>query len=406
MKEKDDRSVTVIPSQISPFQPSAKIRVCAYVRVSTVHGGQKNSMENQEEYFTRKLSQNPGYEFLGVYTDFGVPGSKENRPGFDAMIKKARDGELDLVFTKSISRFARNTLLLLSMLRELKVLGVGVYFEEQNINTLGEEGELLISVLGSIAEEERKSVCQNIRQANQQRYKSGNPPRISKVPYGYTKDKDRNLIIDEKQAKVVRRIYVMYLSGISGNKIAKILNDENVPTFTKEPWSSGRILRMLSNEKYKGDLLMQKGYVDDFGKQQVNRGQRPKYLMRDHHPAIIPKDMWEKAVELKKQRKPKVYPFSSKLLCHRCGAVLIRCIHNGGYVSWICGACLQKGIAKCVGARITESVLLSLTKGMTIDEKMILLEVGNANKRSRKTKANYRLIPEREYNWGKRDEDF
>lgn len=398
--EKDKR-IRVIETEKNLFELPAKTRVCAYVRVSTIHEGQRNSMDNQEEYFVRMLSQNPAYEFIGVFSDFGIPGSKESRPGFDAMIKKAREGELDLVFTKSISRFARNTLMLLSTVRELAALGVGVYFEEQNINTLNKEGELLLAVLAGIAEEERKSVSQNIRQANQHRYKSGKPYPSAKLPYGYLKGKNKELIINEEQAAVIRRIFDMYIGGMSACRIEKILNEEKVPTLTDEPWFSHRILRIISNEKYAGDILMQKSYIGDTGKQIINKGQRPKYLLHDSHPAIVPREIWEQAVERRKKRMPKIYPFTRLLLCHRCGAVLTRHMQAGGNISWVCSTYLVKGIANCEGARITESVLLALTKGMKIEEKMVLMEVGNLGKRYTKTKANYRLIPAAEYFKGK-----
>ena len=168
-----DKKITEITRKYNPFIPPTRLRVCAYVRVSTEHEGQLNSLQNQTEYYERLLGSNPTYEYCGIFSDAAVSGAKEERPGFRAMLKKASAGEIDLIFTKSISRFARNTLMLLKYVRELKEAGVGIIFEEQNINTLDAEGELMLTVLAAIAEEERRSVCSNVQWAMQNKFKRG-----------------------------------------------------------------------------------------------------------------------------------------------------------------------------------------------------------------------------------------
>jgi site-specific DNA recombinase len=252
------RNITEITRRQLPLLIPARLKVCAYVRVSTDHREQLNSLENQTQYYKHLISSNPDYEYCGIYSDAGISGAKENRPGFLAMMEKAKNNEIDLIITKSISRFARNTLMLLKYVRELRDMGVGIIFEEERVNTLKSEGELLLTVLAAVAEEERKSVRGNVRWAMENKCKRGEVMVDANRLLGYDKDAQGNLVINEGQAAIVRQIYRLYLKGISGYKIARILNDQNIPTYTKKPWSSQRILRIIGNEKYMGDCLMQK----------------------------------------------------------------------------------------------------------------------------------------------------
>ena len=355
----DIRIVKKMLPGIPPTLVASKLKVCAYVRVSTGHSEQLNSLQNQTAYYEQKLRTNPEYEFCGVFSDSGISGVKENRPGFMSMIGKAKSREIDLIFTKSISRFARNTVLLLRYVRELKDIGVGVVFEEQKLNTLSADGELMLTVLAAIAEEERKSVCTNIRWTMQSRFKRGEVLVDTNRLLGYDKDENGRLVLNKEQAKIVRRIYKMYLDGESANSIAGQFNEQGVPTYTGKPWSSERILSIISNEKYMGDCKLQKSFVNDNGRQVINQGQRPQYYVRFDHEPIVSRRRWDAAQKIREHRKKKVYPYSSLLRCSYCGTVLIRVIEERGKrVDWVCETYLKKTKAACKGIRIPEETLI------------------------------------------------
>lgn len=291
----------ITPSKIAKVDK--RLRVCAYVRVSTDNEKQMHSLENQTTYYNRIITSNPEYHFCGIFSDAGISGAKENRAGFLSMLESAKNGEVDLILTKSISRFARNTELLLKTVRELKTLGVGVIFEEQNINTLTSDGELMLTVLASIAEEERKAVSGNIKWSIRKCYERGNPLLNVDKLLGYDKDPNGNLIINEEQAKVVRLIFKRYLEGVSAYNLARELNGNAIPTYYNKPWSAQRILRIISNEKYMGACLMQKSYVNEYGRQVKNHGEYDKFYVENHHPPIIDKEQWQQAQAIRDNRK-------------------------------------------------------------------------------------------------------
>lgn len=391
------RTITEISLRPKPLFIPARLKVCAYVRVSTDHREQLNSLTNQTQYYERLISSNPDYEYRGIFSDAGISGAKENRPGFLAMMEKARNGEIDLIITKSISRFARNTLLLLKNVRELRDIGVGVIFEEERVNTLKSEGELLLTVLAAIAEEERKSVRSNVRWAMQNKCKRGEVLVDANRLLGYDKDEKGSLIINEEQAAIVRQIFKLYLNGISGYKIAQMLNDQNVPTYTNKPWSSQRILRIIANEKYVGDCLMQKSFVADNGRQIINRGQKAKYYIENNHPAIIDRKDWEAAQQIRESRRKKTYTLSSMLRCPFCGASLIRVVHERQWVSWICATYLHQGKAACQGMRITDGILQELAKDQPITEPMVVEGVIYGKGRKKRSQEDFHLIPAAQY---------
>ena len=388
-----------MPIKKNSFLTSSKLKACAYVRVSTNHIGQMNSLQNQTEYYERLLRSNSGYEYCGIYSDAGISGAKEVRPGFQTMIEKAKAGEINLIITKSISRFARNTIMLLQYVRELKDAGVGVIFEEQKINTLSSEGELLLTVLAAIAEEERKSVCSNVRWAMQNKFKRGEVMVDTNRLLGYDKDENGRLVVNKSQAKIIRLIYKQYLNGVSAYKIAKEFNNQGVSTYTNMPWSSCRILSIISNEKNMGDCLMQKCFVSDNGREEINKGQRAQYYVKNDHPAIIGRKRWEAAREIRESRKKKNYPFSSLLRCPYCNSTLVRFLQEGKRVDWICSNYLYRTKATCEGIRVPEETLLRITEGlMPITETMVVLEEEHGKKVAKKrTEKNFRLIPAAEY---------
>ena len=311
---------------------SKKKRVCAYIRVSSDKEAQLDSLENQEAYFIRKYAQETGCEFVGIYSDVGISGTSEKRPAFQEMLNACMCGEIDLIHTKSISRFARNTVTVLEVSRQLKSLGIGIYFEEQDINTMSAEGELMLTVLASFAQEESYNISENQKWAIQKKFARGDVMINTNRFLGYDKDKDGNLIINEKEAEIVRMIFRMYLGGDGTFRIAKKLNELGIPTVTGKQWHETTIRGMLKNEKYKGDCLLQKYYVPKVGGATVaNDGKVKSYYITGNHEAIIPKEEWDAVQRLRKERAEERnidtkntqkfknrYPLSGKLICPYC----------------------------------------------------------------------------------------
>jgi site-specific DNA recombinase len=387
--------------EIGPSKSSAMFttkRACAYVRVSTDSEKQLLSLQNQTEYYEQLIKEHPEYTFYGIYSDAGVSGAKANRPGFTAMLETARNGEVDVIFTKSISRFARNTLLMLESVRELRSLGVGVIFEEQGIDTLTADGDFMLTILASIAEEERRSVCENVRIALRNRAKLGSANVQIERLLGYHRDEKGNIAVNEKEAKIIRKIYRLYISGMTQEQIAEYLNRNKYPPYATPgvPWDYHQVGRVLYNEKYAGDCVRLKYYNTDDGKSHVNRGELPMVYIRDNHAPIISRRDWEKAqARLAEHRKP-VRPYTGMLKCPHCGASLHR--HSRNYsadVDWVCATLLVKGKAACAGVRIPEEALEGLAAGMLpLAEPLIVLENYDDKKsRRRKTEKDFRLIP-------------
>ena len=387
-----ERQIRVVPARnLQGYGLSQPKRACAYVRVSTGHSAQMHSLENQVEYYERKIKANPGYAFCGIYSDAGISGSREDRLGFLAMMEAARAGLVDIILTKSISRFARNTELLLRSVRELRYLGVGVMFEEQRINTLRAEGELLLTVLASIAEEERRSVCKNIQWSIRTGYKRGKPSNAIQRLYGFRKGADGRIEIDPEQAAVIQRIYRLYLLGETPPQIARILNDEKVPRDIAHPWSGQNLLRILGNERYAGDCLLQKSFVAETGRQVCNKGQMDKYYVREHHPAIISREDWEAAQRIRETRKTKRYPLTGLLKCSRCGASLIRCAANTKRVTWVCATYLHHRKIACAGTKLPDHIAQVYYKMNPITEPIIVQEADDARSAKKKTPEHYRF---------------
>ena len=242
----------------------------------------------------------------GIYADEGISGtSTKKRDQFNKMIEDCKAGKIDMIITKSISRFARNTLDCLTFVRLLKDLGIGVIFEKENINSLDTKGEVLLSILSSLAQDESRSISENSTWGIRRRFEQGKL-HINHVKFlGYDKDVNGNLVINAKQAKTVRRIYTDFLNGKGANRIARELEKDRVPNWNgKAKWYESSIRKMLTNEKYKGEALLQKTYTVDFlsKKRAENTGQVPQYYVEESHPAIIDKDMWE-AVQLEMERR-------------------------------------------------------------------------------------------------------
>lgn len=329
------RAVTVIPATTGRFSPlttgaATLKRVAAYARVSTDNDEQLSSFDAQRDYYTRHIQSNPAWTFVEVYTDEGISAtSTKKRDGFNRMISDALNGKIDLIITKSVSRFARNTVDTLTTVRQLKEKGVEVYFEKENIYTLDSKGELLITIMSSLAQEESRSISENVTWGHRKRFADGKVM----LPYGrflgYEKGEDGLPKIVEKEAAVVRLIYKLFLEGKTHSGIARYLTADGIPTPSrKDVWQSSTVTSILQNEKYKGDAMLQKTFTVDFltKKKKVNEGEIPQYYVENSHPSIITPEVFDLTQhELKKRKSVKGYKtgggcFSGKIICGECGS--------------------------------------------------------------------------------------
>ena len=294
-------AVRIIPAQQvarrNGVETQKKLRVAAYCRVSTDGEDQETSYEAQVTHYTDYISNHEGWELAGVFADEGISGtSTAKREQFNKMIEACENGEVDMVITKSISRWARNTLDSLNYIRKLKALGIGVVFEKENIDTLGASGELLITIMSSLAQQESQSISQNVRLGIQYSFQQGRPMLCHTRFLGYTKNRgDKALTIVPEEAEIVRSIFRDYLEGYSIGEIVKKLENRGI----KAPgggdrWPHHTVSSMLQNEKFAGDLLLQKSYTEDFltRKSVKNEGQFPQYYVENAHPPIVPKEVF------------------------------------------------------------------------------------------------------------------
>ncbi|MCD7712682.1 MAG: recombinase family protein [Firmicutes bacterium] len=328
------KRVTIIPATISrytavPINSKKKRRVAAYARVSTDHEEQLTSYEAQVDYYTNYIKGRDDWEFVSVYADEGITGcNTKRREGFNTMVSDALAGRIDLIITKSVSRFARNTVDSLTTIRKLKEHNIECFFEKENIWTFDGKGELLLTIMSSLAQEESRSISENCTWGQRKRMADG---KVS-VPFGsflgYDRGKDGNLVVNEEQAKVVRLIYKLFLDGLTAYAIASKLTKRGIKTPTgRDKWNMSTVQSILTNEKYKGDALLQKTYTTDFltKKSKVNEGEIPQYYVEGNHEAIIePKIFDYVQMEMARrsqssQRYSGVSVFSSKIKCGECG---------------------------------------------------------------------------------------
>lgn len=304
------KNVAIIPAKVihdNRIRPEHKeLRVAAYCRVSTTLEAQEGSYEAQVAYYRDKIQENPNWKNAGIYADDGKSATNtKKRDDFNAMIDDCMAGKIDMVLTKSVSRFARNTVDSLQTIRKLKEKNIAILFEKENINTLDGSGELLITILSSQAQEESRNLSENTKWGITRRFENGIVSVNHKKFMGYTKDDKGNLVIVPEEAEIVRRIFRMYLEGSSLVQITRTLEADKIKTVTgKDKWNSSVISRMLINEKYMGDALLQKTYTVDFlSKKRVkNDGIVPQYYIEDNHEAIIPKELFYKVQEERARR--------------------------------------------------------------------------------------------------------
>ena len=312
-----------------------KRRVAAYARVSTLDEEQLNSYENQITYYTNYIKSHPDWEFVEVYSDEGISGlNTKRRLGFKRMIRDARNGKIDLIITKSISRFARNTVDSLSITRYLKNMGVEVYFEKENIHTFDPKGEFLLSILSSIAQEESRSISANVTWGMRKNMQNGKVSMAYSNFLGYRKGADGRPEVDPEEARIIRQIYSLYLEGKTLREICRILIRNKVRTPSgKLKWSTHVVSSILRNEKYTGNALLQKSYTSDFINKKLvkNDGTIPQYYVENSHPAIIAQETFDLVQEEYAKRNKKEAKdsggrhnhsvFDKKLYCGDCGSI-------------------------------------------------------------------------------------
>lgn len=380
------RSITVIPARqssatdASSDQNVQKLRMAAYCRVSTNQEEQLLSYENQLNYYTGYINNNPLYQFAGIYADEGISGTNtKKRDEFNKMIADCRSGKIDMIITKSISRFARNTLDCLNYVRELKDLGIGIIFEKENINTLDAKGEVLLTILSSLAQDESRSISENSTWGIRRRFEKGQHKMSTKRFLGYDTDEDGKLVINRKQAAIVKRLYFEYLSGKTVDYIKRIFEREGVVNWDgSTKWQAKTLQSMLENEKYKGDAILQKSYTVDFltKKRVLNQGEIQKFYIEDDHEAIIEPWIWE-CVQLEIERRKRYLeehgtnsfsnnteknPFASKIVCGECNKVFTRkgWRSSTGEIRkiWQCSERYKvKGVMGCANRHVEESAL-------------------------------------------------
>ena len=377
-----EKNITVIPARKRVGSTAAKekvkkLRVAAYCRVSTETEEQNSSYEVQVAHYTEFIKKNAEWEFAGIFADDGISGTNtKKREEFNRMIDECMEGNIDLVITKSISRFARNTLDCLKYIRQLKDKNISVFFEKENINTMDAKGEVLLTIMASLAQQESQSLSQNVKLGLQYRYQQGKVQVNHNRFMGYTKDEEGNLIIVPEEAEIIKRIYREYLEGKSLAGIGRDLEKDGILTAAGKPrWRPETIKKILLNEKYIGDALLQKTFTVDFltKKRVKNEGHVPQYYVENSHEAIIPKELFLQAQE-ELHRRNNIYTgadknkrlYSSKYalstitFCGDCGDIYRRVywnIRGRKEFVWRCVTRIEQGPETCKNRTVKEGDL-------------------------------------------------
>ena len=369
----NDMRIVVIPakSREEIRQAERLLRVAAYCRVSTDQEEQESSYEAQISYYTDKIEKNAEWQMAGIFADEGITGTQaKKRPEFLKMIRKCRERKIDLILTKSLSRFARNTVDSLKYIRELKALGIAIVFEKENINTLETDTEMMLTIMSCFAQAESESISKNVSWGIRQSFKNGNVPMQYARLLGYRKGDDDKPEIVPEEAEIVKEIYRLYLDGMSLNMIVDRLNEKGLTTKgSNSPYRKEVVQRILTNEKYTGDALLQKTYVTDCitKKTRKNNGELPMYLVKNHHEPIISRADFNRVQEEMARRSAKQsiaekltkteqgkysakYALSELLICGECGSHYRRVTWTAkGFkeIKWRCISRIQYGKKKC-----------------------------------------------------------
>lgn len=351
--------------------------------MSTDQEEQLSSYENQVRYYTELIGSKPEYELADIYADEGISGTNtKKREDFNRMIADCRAGKIDMIITKSISRFARNTLDCLNYVRELKELGIGIVFEKENIDTLDSKGEVLLTILSSLAQDESRSISENCTWGIRRRFEQGKHKMSTKRFLGYDYDENEHLVVNKQQAKIVVRLYEEFLSGKTVDYIARIFTAEKLKSWDGNcNWVPSTLDSMLRNEKYMGDTILQKSYTVDFlsKKRVINDGTIQKFHIEEDHEAIIPPDMW-RAVQMEIERRDayikahknnaygqrsEVNPLFGKIICGDCDSTYSRVkskSRDGREIrKWRCGSCNKvNGRKVCYNRYVAEEAFMKL----------------------------------------------
>ena len=366
-------AVRIIPAQQvarrSGIEEKKTIRVAAYARVSTDEEAQETSYEAQVQHYTNYINSHEDWELVGIFADDGISGtSTAKREQFNKMIQACENGEVDMIITKSISRWARNTLDSLNYIRKLKALGIRILFEKENIDTMGTSGELLVTIMSSLAQQESQSISQNVRMGMQYGFQQGKPMLCHTRFMGYTKKKgDKSLTIVPEEAENVRLIYRLFLEGYSISQIAKELESRNIKSpCNGDKWHSSTVKSMLMNEKFMGDLLLQKSYIEDFLTKKCvkNEGQFPQYYVENAHPPFVPKEVFYRVQgkmmqqeDGKTSRQNSDVSLFGLVVCGKCHTRYRR-YKEKNQIKWRCGKRVTERHA-CDGRAVFEAEIYS-----------------------------------------------
>lgn len=373
-------------TQIKTINPSltTKLKVAAYARIS--HSSLKHSLSNQVSYYNQLIQSNPCWSFAGIYIDDGISGkSQETRSDFQALIKACHEGKVDLILTKSISRFGRNTVELLTTVRELKELGVNIRFEKEGIETLTSDGELLLTLLASVAQEESRSISENVKWYVKKSFEQG-LPYIPQDIYGYRWQGD-TYVIEPHEAKIVKQVFRWYMEGLGVPTIAQKLNDLGERTRLRNPFTKSILYEFFKQEAYYGRLVLQKTYRTDFSRNpKRNKGQRDKYIVDNAHEPIVSKEYFESVLAEKRRRsKGRYYRdesiptlFRDKIYCTHCGVDMLLTVDkphtDKATVRYNCRTRQHKGLDACPSKTLAEKrLIMTLTNyyNCSIDEEWV-----------------------------------
>lgn len=364
------RSITKLEPRV-PQIPTRK-RVSAYARVSSGKDAMLHSLSAQVSYYSGMIQRRRDWEYVGVYADEALTGTKDERPEFQRLMNDCRNGLVDMVITKSIARFARNTVTMLEAVRELKLLGIDVYFEKENVHSISGDGEVMLTILASYAQEESRSVSENCKWRIRKMFKQGQTNNGTMLGYRLV---DGTFYMVPEEAEIVRMIFSDFLSGMGRNAIVKKLNALNLKTRRGGSWGESSVSKVLRNEKYTGDMLLQKTFVENYltKKKCTNTGQLPQYFVSDCHEAIIDRDTFARVQQELERRAeryhpskvaPARYPFTSMVQCGICRQHFRRKITNGSKYAnavWICPTFNLRGKAMCASKQIPEGILQAVS---------------------------------------------
>ena len=378
-------------------QLKRKLRVAAYARVSSSKDAMLHSLSAQVSYYNKYISSHDDWEFVGIYADEGISGTKEDRDEFQRMINDCRSGKIDLILTKAISRFARNTMTMLEIVRELKNLNVDVFFEEQNLHSISSDGEMVLTLLASVAQEEARSVSENQKWRIRKDFEKGLIWGGNSA-YGYRIINKKMVIIPE-EAKLVKRIFQLYIGGLGFQKISKLLNDEGIPAMRAKRWNKQSLQQIIANINYTGDLLLQKTYNENYltKKTKINRGELDQFFVENDHEAIITRDEYYAALEIRRKRveyfkldnfKVRTYPLTGFVRCGNCGKNYNH--KRTRYTEkWSCVTYQNMGKAECDAKSVPDAELTRITLEVLnikeldrdlIEDKLECIEVFKDNK--------------------------